>query len=150
MGDPVGMGKRQAQPSPAAERLADHGGSIDAFLIQDGQDVIATGKPHNAHVAFLSKGAQASVVVNFRIFVRMSPRVQVRSIYSALRGLSAEGTKIPHQFKGFYDELELFGLGSQAEDYHLAQALERAEQVELPFQVSPLEAASGDDEETKH
>ncbi len=98
-----------------------------------GVAVEAQGRSYGALATFQAGGAVGAVVVNYQLFKLMNPRRKVRAIYAALRSLDENGVVIPPQFTGFYDELELFGVGTAPEDARLARAIEAAQQRELPF-----------------
>ena len=95
--------------------------------------VHAAPKSYGALLSFHSQGFSAAVVVNYQIFKLLNTRKKVRGIYKALRALDKNGVIIPNQFEGFYDELELFGTATNAEDQFLARAVEKGLQVALPF-----------------
>lgn len=106
-----------------------------------GQNVHAVAKSYGTLLRHESGGFNAAVIANYQIVKLLNTRKKVRAVYKALRSLDANGVVIPNQFEGFYDELELFGSQTSAEDQYLARAIEVAQQRELPFANDTL----GDD-----
>lgn len=101
---------------------------------------------------FYSKGAVAAVVANYQVFRLLNTRQKLRAIYHALRELDAEGTIKPPQFEGFFDEIELFGTGTNQTDAYLARAMERGGARKLPWTEQPdffEEGAPGNTPEQK-
>jgi len=86
---------------------------------------------------FFANGAVAAVVGNFQLFRLLNTRQKLRAIYHSLRELDAEGVIRPPQFEGFFDEITLFGTGTNQTDAHLRRAMERGGERDLPFEEHP-------------
>lgn len=94
---------------------------------------------------FLTEGAYATIEVNYNLFRHMNPLQKIFTIYDALRHLDNEGKMRPHDFDGFFDEVELFGPAVFQEMVSMVNALERGKDRALPYQLSLLDEI---DEET--
>jgi hypothetical protein len=93
---------------------------------------------------FYARGAVAAVVCNYQLFRLLNTRQKIQAIYNALRQLDAEGTIRPPQFSGFFDELQLFGTGTNETDVHLVRAIEKGQGRQLPFEFPPLSVGDPD------
>jgi|GEM_PF-3494234 len=98
-------------------------------------------------VQFLAEDAYAVVEVNFHVFKHMNPLQKVATIYHALRALDTDGKQRPNDFEGFFDELELFGVGTFREMVTMANALERGKSVDHPHQLSLLDEVEESEED---
>lgn len=113
---------------------------------QNGVEVRAKAVPLSELSRFFTEGAVAAVICNFQLFRYMTTRQKIAAIYHALRQLDAEGQIRPPQFSGFFDELQLFGTGTNDTDVQLVRAIEQGSQRELPFGVSPLSVPGLDED----
>lgn len=110
-----------------------------------GRTVLVNPKPHGSYPRWLSGGVEASVQVNYQEFRDLNPLQKVFVIYRGLRQLDESGSRIPPHFRGFKDELELFGGRVLQELVVLRAAAEAAKDREEDFsehQLSLLEGAS--------
>lgn len=104
-----------------------------------GVAVRAEGKSLGPLASFFADGAKAAVIVNFQHFRFLNTQQKVAALYHALRGLDRHGNPLPPQWAGHYDELELFGTGTWQEDVSLRNSIERSQDRQLAFALSPLE-----------
>lgn len=118
-----------------------------------GVPIRAIGRSLTSGERFLSDGSTAVVIANFQLFRLMNTQQRVAAIYHALRMLSSEGSVRPPQFSGFFDELELFGVGTFEDDALLIRAVEAGLQTELPWtsrvQTSLFEQAEKTDPDAR-
>lgn len=109
-----------------------------------GQTVFSKPMPLGELSRFFASGAIAAVVVNYQMFRIINTRQKLYHLYAALRRFDADGMIQPVQFSGYYDQLQLFGTGTDASDIHLVRAIERGSARQLPFAFSPLSAGDPD------
>lgn len=117
-----------------------------------GVPVRAIGRSLGGGERFLAGGSTAVVMANYQMFRIMNTQQRVAAIYHALRMLSKEGAVRPPQFEGYFDELELFGVGTFEHDALLIRAVEAGLQTQLPWsnrlQTNMFEAAAASDPDT--
>lgn len=106
---------------------------------RQGVQIRAQGKSLDGLTQFFTDGKVAAVIGNYQHFRLLNTRQKVASVYHALRSFDKDGAVIPNQFEGFFDELELFGTGTFQSDVALASAVSRAQERQLPFQLSLLD-----------
>lgn len=121
------------------------------FLFRNKDKWLERGRPKRGQTAkldtrmqYLTEGVITSVEVNYHHWLTLNPLQKVQTIYHLLRGRDSSGKKVDPDFVGYFDELEVFGLRTFSELLALHRALEAAEMVELPHQLSLFD---GPDEE---
>lgn len=100
---------------------------------------------------YFAKGAVAAVIANYQMFRIINTRQKNERIYAALRRFDAEGVIQPVQFSGFYDQIQLFGTGTNESDVHLIRAIEQGSrrEAQLPFPFPPMSVGDPDGESSE-
>ncbi|MGE4191690.1 MAG: hypothetical protein AB7G12_17535 [Thermoanaerobaculia bacterium] len=111
---------------------------------KNGVQVRADARKLGEIASFVGRGKVVAIVANYPLFRLLNTRQRIAAIYAALRKVDAEGNVKAPQFIGFFDEIQLFGTGTNESDIHLKRALEQGTKrdAQLPFAFPPMSAGN--------
>lgn len=91
------------------------------------------------------------VLLNYPVWLNMTPMQRVALVYHELRHGDAQGKIVGHDFEGFFDELALFGTDTYRDWNLLAKAVDKGEDVKHQYSLGISLLDTADDEgETSH
>jgi len=113
-----------------------------------GEDVVAKVERKGKVDRFLL-GLRATLKVDYRSFQKLNPRRKLFYIYRALREVDAEGKRLTAPIRLFYDQLRLFGTGTDQSMVMLQKTIEEASGRKLMWdqQHDMFGASEGETEE---
>lgn len=114
---------------------------------RQGVDVRCHARSLNDLSTYLTEGQTCAVVGNYEHFRFLNTRQRVAAIYHALRSFDTKGKLKPPQFEGWYDELSLFGAGTNEQTANLARAVEHGAKRSLPYEAQATLFGNDDDDE---
>ena len=104
-----------------------------------GVPVRSNTKSFDTRTSFLLKGRLAVIEINFHHWKTLNPLQKVFTVYHALREIDEGGALQHPDFKGYLDELEVFGSRVFRDMALLAKSIERGSERALPYQLSVLD-----------